>query len=129
MAGVVQGADRGLKACASFSAAALCLAFSGCAAPPPKVTPRLAALAPRGTPEDALHRGRAIYTGACVACHGTDSPDAFKPERWREIVREMSERSHLKRQQEEDLLVYLLAAREDVLLEKAEKAPPKPAGS
>lgn len=76
-----------------------------------------------------MHRGRAVYTGACVACHGTDAPDAFEPERWRGIVRDMSERSHLKRQQEEDLIAYLLAARESVLHEKAEKAASKPAGS
>lgn len=68
---------------------------------------------------DALQRGRAVYTGACVACHGTDPLDAFEPERWRAIVRKMAERSHLKWQQEEDLIAYLLAARESVLHEKA----------
>ena len=128
MAGAIQGADWKGKACARVSAAAMCLFISGCAAPPPTVTPQLAAFAPRGIALEALHRGRAVYTGACVACHGTDSPDAFEPERWRGIVSDMAERSHLKRQQEEDLVAYLLTARESVLHEKAHKASSKTAG-
>jgi len=105
-------------------AASLCLWVAGCAAPPPQVTPQLAALATKGTTTDALHRGRAVYTRACTACHATDPPDAFEPERWKTIVTDMAERSHLKPGQQDDLIAYLLAARKWILDGKAPGKPP-----
>lgn len=87
------------------------LLWAGCVAPPPVATPAMVGYAPQGSRLENLERGRAVLVGACTKCHSVDPPDAYSPAKWREIVSEMAERSRLSREQEADLIKYLLGAR------------------
>ncbi len=87
------------------------LLWAGCVAPPPVATPAMVGYAPQGSRLENLERGREILVGACARCHAVDPPDAFAPAKWKEIVSEMAERARISREQEADLIKYLLGAR------------------
>ncbi len=90
----------------------LALGCAGCAgfvvAPP--VTPAMAARS--GRSGAFLEAGRHLYGGRCGGCHALSPPSRFGPDRWREIVDEMSGRAKIVGSEQEALLAYLLAARD-----------------
>ena len=93
-----------------ISAALGALALKGCVSMDAIAPPVTTAMAGTGSRQEALEKGRRIYTGACTACHAADPVGKYSVPRWREIVDEMSERTKLTEADQVALLDYIAAA-------------------
>ncbi len=74
---------------------------------------------PAATPEMAdglgvelpqLVRGRELYMAHCARCHARVEPGTTEPEYWRGLVPHMAEHAKMSSREENELLLYLMAA-------------------
>ena len=87
------------------------LFVSGCALmrdPIPEPTPEMALA--MGVEQDQLVRGREMYLANCNHCHDRVLPETVDPEYWRGIMPHMARNAELNKGQQEDVLIYLMAA-------------------
>jgi len=84
----------------------------GCGPSIPEVTPEMAEL--MDVSRVRLERGRALYVEHCDRCHSRVPPGRLDAEYWRGIVPHMAEHARLDSAEEEDVLVYLMAAHDEV---------------
>lgn len=90
-----------------------CVVLAGCDEQPvteriPQVTPEMAMA--MGVESGRLRQGRELYLEHCERCHKRIKPGELEPEYWRGILPHMAEHARLAYDEEEDLLVYLMAA-------------------
>lgn len=87
------------------------LVLVGCGAsvdPIPQATPEMAL--EMGVEEEQLVRGRALYMENCNRCHERVPPGEIDPEYWRGIIPHMAQNADLSSSEQNDVLVYLMAA-------------------
>lgn len=78
----------------------------------PEVTSKMAM--EYGVEEADLARGRGIYMAHCATCHERVHPGEIDPEFWRGVTHHMSIKAKLKKEEEEQLLHYVMAAHAEV---------------
>ena len=61
----------------------------------------------------SLEAGRSLFLGNCNRCHGYPIPSAYSEERWRKIVPWMGGKAGLSDAEQENVLRFLLARRDD----------------
>lgn len=84
---------------------------SGCAGPRtriPEPTPKMAMAL--GVHHAELVRGHATYMNHCNRCHERVPPGAIDPELWRGVLPHMAVRATISKIEEDELMLYLLAA-------------------
>lgn len=87
------------------------LILAGCGAPGgaiPEATPEMAMA--MGVEQSLLVGGRETYMANCNRCHDRVLPGNLDPEYWRGIVPHMAKNADLSESEEQDLLIYLMAA-------------------
>jgi hypothetical protein len=87
------------------------LVVSGCGLmtdPIPEATPEMAL--EMGVEQEQLARGREMYLANCHRCHDRVLPETVDPEYWRGIMPHMARNAELSKSQQEDVLIYLMAA-------------------
>lgn len=87
------------------------LVAAGCAANTnriPEATPRMAL--ELGVEHGQLVRGREVYMAHCNECHDRIPPGEMDPESWRGILPHMAVNAELTTTEEEEVLLYLMAA-------------------
>jgi cytochrome c5 len=62
--------------------------------------------------EQGLMAGREAFTGRCASCHALPLPSAHSAEEWPGLVKRMAGMAKLDATQEQQVLDYVLAARE-----------------
>ena len=85
--------------------------FAACQHEPggiPEVTPAMAIQ--MDTSEPRLQNGRTTYMTSCNRCHERVLPGNEDPEFWREILPHMAKNAKLTKDEESDVLLYLMAA-------------------
>lgn len=90
------------------------LALAGCMSiesVAPVVHPGMARAAGTGVGIDTLQQGRNLLANRCVTCHSLEPIAKYPASEWREIVRDMAERSGLSPDEEKKVADYLVAAR------------------
>ncbi len=85
--------------------------FLYCCSPKVVTTPtqKEVTVAPQKAPESSGHD---LYTEHCGRCHKLYRPEEFSEESWRGIVPGMARKSRLDKQQEEQILNYVLTAKQ-----------------
>ena len=81
----------------------------------PEATPAMASFAQTRWPDatiEQLARGRATMGARCAECHGLAAPTAEPAHEWPGIMKRMAKKAKLEDAQREDILRYVLAARE-----------------
>ncbi len=81
----------------------------------PETTPAMAKAAQARWPDatvDQLTRGRILMGARCSECHGLADPASEPANEWPEIMRRMAKKAKLDAAQREDVLRYVLAARD-----------------
>ena len=63
-----------------------------------------------GVETSEIQRGHASYMAKCSQCHDRVPPGKIDPEYWRGIVPHMAANAELSQKEEEELLLYLMAA-------------------
>ena len=63
-----------------------------------------------GVEQDQLVRGREMYLANCNQCHDRVLPETVDPEYWRGIMPHMARNAELNESQQEEILIYLMAA-------------------
>ena len=107
--------ERGLKICADYpKLVELRKAMSQAleAGASPQVTPAMVAASKSAATKDALEEGRRLYTTRCVECHDLEMLDSRSASGWKNMVRSMAGKAHLKGNQESLIVEYLAAARD-----------------
>ena len=107
--------ERGLKICADYPKLMelrkeMSQALEAGASP--EVTPAMVAASKSATTKDALEEGRRLYTTRCVECHDLEMLDSRSASGWKNMVRSMAGKAHLKGNQESLIAEYLAAARD-----------------
>lgn len=105
--------ERGLKICADHpKLMALRVEMSGAmeGSTSPAVIPAMLNGAKPGVTKDTLEEGRRIYTTRCSECHDLEMLDSRSITGWKNEVRKMAGKAHLKGNQEELIMEYLTAA-------------------
>lgn len=107
---------RGARRALGWTAAATLLgAAAACAGAIPRTTPALAAEAQRRWPEmdaERFERARSTYIARCAGCHPLPTPRAMSAEDWPGTMADMGRRSKLDAATSEDLLRWVLVARD-----------------
>lgn len=83
------------------------LALAACAGSIPVPTDESARKS--GTSRVDLERGRELYVNRCSSCHALFQPGRFPPEKWNQMVGEMSRRAKLDGRESEVVLRYLVS--------------------
>jgi hypothetical protein len=89
----------------------LALVVIGCATDTtriPEATPQMAL--ELGVEYGQLERGREVYMAHCNQCHDRIPPGEIDPEIWRGLLPHMAINAELTTTEEEEVLLYLLAA-------------------
>ena len=98
---------------AFFTTATLIL--GGCGAVIPRVTPELVALAQqreKAASAGYLEESRALYVTRCSSCHSLNDPRDYTEEDWPGWMHKMARKAKISSEQEQQLLVFVLAARD-----------------
>ncbi len=84
------------------------------AAPGPLSSASAAAAATRwpGATPESLDAGRTLFLDRCNGCHGYPDLGPISASRWPGIMTDMGHKSHLTPEQTEQVLRFILAARE-----------------
>jgi cytochrome c5 len=88
----------------------------GGASGPPAVTPAMVSRSKQSWPEasqDALDKGRSTFMSKCKQCHALPKPTAKTAEEWPAQVEKMGKLAKLNQEQKDQVLHYLLAARDE----------------
>ena len=88
-----------------------CILLAGCSDQTeriPTATPEMAAA--MGVEREQLETGRQLYLAHCEKCHARVEPGKRAPEYWRSTLPHMAKYAKLTYDEEEDLLIYLVAA-------------------
>ncbi len=97
-----------------FTALAL-LALHACTtgtSNPPTVSPAVVASGVQShASEQELTFGRSLFVQRCIQCHALPEIRAHSADEWPKLISEMADRAHLKAEEKQAVLVYLLAAR------------------
>lgn len=75
----------------------------------------------RGYEHAALNRGRAIYLTDCSKCHSIEPIDRYSERKWKELGPDMADESKLTKAELDDLMAYLLSARETMVAEAKQR--------
>ncbi len=95
--------------------ALVCALIAGCGSAVPRVSPELVAVARRDWPEASeasLAHGRDLYTTRCNTCHALPLPREHLAQEWPALVRSMAKRSKLDQAGQDDVLRFIVAARQ-----------------
>ena len=98
---------------AFFSTATLIL--GGCGAVIPRVTPELVALAQqreKAANAESLEESRALYVTRCSSCHSLNDPRDYHEKDWPSWMHKMARKAKISSEQEQQLLIFVLAARD-----------------
>lgn len=87
-------------------------ACSGVAVAPLQADADRIASAYPGTTLAELDEGRALYKANCGACHGLIKPSALPEDKWKKMVHVMAPKAKLGEVEEQKILKYVLAVRE-----------------
>jgi len=103
------------------------LVLSGCMtieemAPPVEGTV-IQAASDHGADIESLQRGRALYLNQCIRCHGVEAVDRYSDAKWRELMPEMADEAKLNAHQEQDVLLYVLIARQAKAIAASQPTP------
>lgn len=74
----------------------------------PDVNPEMATA--YGVDERTLARGRGIYMAYCAQCHERVEPGEIDPEFWRGITPHMAVKAKITKEEEQQLIHYLMVA-------------------
>ena len=107
--------ERGLKICADYPKLVelrkeMSQAMEAGASPQVSVEMVAAAKSGSGASKDALEEGRQLYTTRCAECHDLEMLDSRSVSGWKNMVRSMAGKAHLKGNQEALIFEYLAAA-------------------
>jgi len=89
----------------------LLAAFQGCettSSTAPAVTP---AMAGKTNSVQQLTEGRQLFVSRCIDCHSLPPIAKYSAQQWPALVDKMSGRAHLKPNQRDAVVAYLLAAK------------------
>jgi hypothetical protein len=96
-----------------LAAGFVCLLVGCSTTAPPEVTPQLAqAYSKRGVSLAQLQQGRTLFVSRCIECHTLPAVDAHTAKEWPGLIKEMSDRANLKPAEQNAVLTYILAVRE-----------------
>jgi hypothetical protein len=96
-----------------LAAGFVCLLVGCSITAPPEVTPQLAqAYSKRGVSLAQLQQGRTLFVSRCIECHTLPAVDAHTAKEWPGLIKEMSDRANLKPAEQNAVLTYILAVRE-----------------
>jgi mono/diheme cytochrome c family protein len=80
---------------------------------PPEVTEEMARGRAGGVTDAAqLRHGRMLFVSRCIECHTLPPVAAHSAGDWPYLIKEMGDRAHLKPNERNAVLAYILAARE-----------------
>jgi uncharacterized protein YceK len=91
------------------------LILGGCGAVIPRVTPELVALAQQREATvntESLEKSRALYVTRCSSCHSLNDPRDYSEKEWPDWMHKMARKAKINAEQEQYLLVFVLAARD-----------------
>ena len=89
--------------------------MGGCGAVIPRVTPELVALAHQRESTantESLEKSRALYVTRCSSCHSLNDPHDYSEKDWPAWMHKMALKAKISTEQEQQLLVFVLAARD-----------------
>jgi|SRR5947209_9056959 len=90
---------------------AMMIAFEGCETTSSNVPPVTAAMAGDKSKVRELRAGRELFLSRCIDCHSLPPIARYSASEWPPLVRKMSGRAHLKAEQRDEIVAYILAVK------------------
>lgn len=96
------------------------LGLTGCGAVIPRVTPEFMAVVQQRAPKmgltingpEQLESIRNLYINRCSSCHSLNDPRDYNEPEWHEWMHKMKKKAKLTTEHEQNLLLFVLAARD-----------------
>jgi len=85
--------------------------FGGCEITNYKPPPVTASMARNNASPEQLSEGRALFVSRCIDCHSLPAIPQYSAEQWPALVSKMAGRAHLRQEQTQVIVAYILAAR------------------